>query len=293
MNWLKNLKGKVRLAEQLSRHTTFKIGGPARLFIEPKDINDLKLLLNFLKRYKISYLVIGAGSNILVDDKGINCAVIRLSAAYFKRMSFDNNYLNAACGVTLNQVVSKAEGRGLSGGEFLTGIPGTVGGGLAMNAGAKGKSLADLVKQVKVMDNNGNIKILDKKDIKFGYRSSSLSKYIILSARLKLVKKDKLEIRNRINKYLDFRRDAQDLSLPSAGCVFKNPGHDSAGRLIDLCGLKGMIIGGASVSLKHANFILNLKHATAADVIKLMGLIKKEVKRKFNVTLKPEIRIWQ
>jgi len=143
------------------------------------------------------------------------------------------------------------------------------------------------------MDYNGNIKTLNKKDIRFGYRKSSLSKFIILSACIRLVKKNKKEIQDNINEYLEYRRNTQAVSLPNAGCIFKNPPGKSAGRLIDLCGLKGRRIGSASVSVRHANFILNQGNAKASDILKLMRLIKAEVKRKFNVTLEPEIRIWQ
>lgn len=302
MSWWKDLRGKISLNEPLKIHTTFRIGGPTRFFIEPKDINDLKLLLNLLKRYKIPFLVIGAGSNILVSDEGLDVAVIHLNSSYFKKFFFENNYLRIGSGAMLSQVVLLAQRRDLSGPEFLVGIPGTVGGALVMNAGilekvksqkSKAKNIGDLVENVTVMDFGGNVKTLNKKEIKFQYRKSNLSKYIILNARIKLIKKNKQEIKDKINRYLNFRRMTQDLSLPSAGCIFKNPKGDSAGRLIDLCGLKGRKIGDARISLKHANFILNLGNTNAKDVFKLVDLMRKEVKNKFNITLEPEIKIWQ
>ena len=293
MNWWKNLKGKVRRNELLKHHTTFKIGGPAKFFIEPKDADELRLLLNLLKRYKLSTFVIGAGSNILISDKGINGAVLRLNSAYFKKINRKGNSLTVGSGTLLNQALSLCKRCGLSGLEFLVGIPGTVGGALVMNAGLPGKNIADFIENVRVMDYNGNIKTLNKKNIKFGYRISNLSKYIILSAHLKLSKGTKEEINNRISGYLNYRRRTQDLSWPSAGCIFKNPPGYSAGQLIDLCGLKGKKISGARVSMRHANFILNLKDAKAKDVLKLMGFIKKKVKNKFNINLEPEIKIWQ
>ena len=293
MNWWKSLKGKVKLQEPLKKHTAFKIGGPAKYFIEPNDIRDLKLLLNLLKRYKIPFWVMGAASNILVSDNGIYGAVLRLSSPYFKKVVLKDNSFTLGSGVLLNQVVLSAQRYGLSGVEFLAGIPGTLGGALIMNAGIPEKNIGELVEAVTVIDYNGKIKALSGRDIKFGYRISNLSKYIILSASIKLVKKKRQVIQDNIKRYLDYRRLRQDLSRPSAGCVFKNPLGYSAGKLIDLCGLKGRRIKDAYISKRHANFILNLGKAKAKDVCKLMGLIKKEVKRKFNITLEPEIKIWQ
>lgn len=312
MNWPKNLKGRVKLKEPLKKHTTFQIGGAAQFFIEPEDPGDLKLLLNLLKRDKIPFRIIGAGSNILVDDYGVNGAVLRLNSPYFKKAEFKGLNLDVGAGLLINRLVWLTHKHGLSGAEFLVGIPGTVGGALMMNAGIseKGKStclppafrtgrdrqvksIGDLVANITVADYNGNIKTLNRKDIQFGYRESSLSKYIILRARLKLVKKDKNKIRDTIKKYLGYRKDTHDLSRPSAGCIFKNPEGFSAGQLIDLCGLKGKRIQDARVSLKHANFILNLGRARAKDVFKLMKLITKEVEDRFDIILKPEIKIWQ
>jgi len=214
---------------------------------------------------------------------------------HHKKLSYRDNYLNVGSGVLLSRVVLFAQDYGLSGAEFLAGIPGTVGGALAMNAGIAqdNRSIAELVESVTVMDYRGNRKILNKKDIRFGYRTSSLSKYIILSALIKLNRKNKEQINDKIKAYLKYRKLTQDLSKPSAGCIFRNPTGNSAGRLIDLCGLKGKRIGGAGVSLKHANFILNLENAAARDVLQLTDLIKKEVRKKFNIDLKPEIKIWQ
>ena len=295
MNWWRNLKGRIRLAELLKNHTTFKIGGPAKFFIEPQDPNDLRLLLSLVKRYNLSLFVIGRGSNLLISDKGINGVVLRLNAPYFKKLSYRDNYLNAGSGVLLSRVVLFTQDHGLSGAEFLAGIPGTVGGALAMNAGIarKIKNIGDLVETVTVLDYNGKIKTLHKKDIEFGYRRSSLSKYIILGTSIRLVKENKKKIIERIKKYINYRKSTQDLSKPSAGCIFRNPTGHSAGRLIDLCGLKGKRVGDAGVSLKHANFILNLENAASRDVIKLMDCIRKKVNNKFNINLTPEIKIWQ
>jgi len=294
MNWRKDLRGKVKENESLKRHTTFKIGGPAKLFIEPFDREDLKLLFTLRKRYKIPLLVIGAGSNILVSSKGIDAVVVRLSSPFFKKIAFCGNILEAASGALLKDAILAAAKRGLSAGEFLAGIPGSVGGAVVMNAGMgnPGFAIGSLVESIEAMDYQGRVVHLTKKEIKFGYRSSNLTKYIILSVRFKLTKSTKKEVLGRIRRYWLKRRLSQDISSPNAGCIFKNPPGQSAGRLIDSCGLKGSKSGGASISLKHANFILNDHQADSSDVLKLMQLARKKVKIKFKVNLEPEIRVW-
>jgi UDP-N-acetylmuramate dehydrogenase len=179
--------------------------------------------------------------------------------------------------------------------EFLTGIPGTIGGALAMNAGqaSEGLSIGDFVESVTAIDSSGRTKTLSKEDIRFGYRSSNLSAYIIVSGRLKLAKRSEDKIRKAMGKYIAYRRASQDYSGASAGCIFKNPARDSAGRLIDACGLKGKKVGGACVSSKHANFIINQGTAKAKDVLALIRLIKRTVKNRYTLELVPEIKIWR
>jgi len=295
MNWWKNLKGRVRFREPLKKHTTFKIGGPAKFFIEPKDIADLKLLLELLNGRGLPVFVIGAGSNILASDKGINAVVVKLNSSCFRKIDFQGKYFNAAAGCLLNRIIADFKNKGISAFEVFAGIPGTVGGALLMNAGAAGKNIGDLVEQVTVIDYNGRIRLFKRKDIKFTYRGCGLlSRYIVLSASFRFSRKKKEAIEAVIQGRLNWRRDKQELSLPSAGCAFKNPSETvPAGQLIDLCGLKGKRIGDAGVSAKHANFILNLGSANAKDVSMLMRLIMRRVKNKFNIDLQPEIRIWR
>ncbi|MDI6605758.1 MAG: UDP-N-acetylmuramate dehydrogenase [Candidatus Omnitrophota bacterium] len=293
MNWWKRLEGRVRVDEPLSRHTTWRIGGPADFFIEPRDMQDLKLLISVAKGYKIPILVIGAGSNILAGDKRLRRIIISLSSPFFKKITFKGNLAQAGSGLTLARLVSETAKRGLSGAEFLSGIPGTLGGALSMNAGAWGSQISKAVIQASVMDINAKIKILAKERIDFAYRKSNLGKFIILGATLKFSRKDKRKIRQDIQRYRRQRSILEDRSFPSAGSVFKNPPGEYAGRLIDLCGLKGTTSGGACISLKHANFILNRNNAQAADILRLMALIKKEVKNNFKINLQPEIKIWQ
>ena len=294
MNWRKILKGRVLAGEPLKKHTSFKIGGPARFFIEPAGIDDLRLLLVWAKRYKIAASVIGSGTNILAGDKGLKRTVLHLNARCFKTISRQGNRLICGSSVGLAQVVSFACEHGLGGLEFLAGIPGTLGGALAGNAGAWGRDIGSRVKEVTVMDYSGSIKTLERKEIKSAYRSSGLAKYVILEAVLSLRPSGLLRMRKKISAYLAARRNSQDYSLPSAGCVFKNPpGERAAGLLIDLCGLKGASVGGAQVSLRHANFIVNTGSASAANVLALMRIAQRKVKEKFGVELKPEIKIWQ
>ncbi|MDD5594808.1 MAG: UDP-N-acetylmuramate dehydrogenase [Candidatus Omnitrophica bacterium] len=292
-NWQKLLKGKVKFAQPLKLHTNYRIGGPAKLFFEPKNITDLKSLVSSLKKNKIPVFMIGAGSNILASDKGVEGAVIHLNSSYFRKISVKDNYIESGSGAFLGSLLVFARDHSLAGVEFLTGIPGTVGGALIMNAGAWGHSIGELVEKVDLLDYNGRRVVLSKDDLSFSYRKSCLEKYIILSAKFKLVKESRELIAQRIKDYQQRKMQVQDFSRPSCGCVFKNPEGNSAGKLIDSCGLKGRKSGGAVVSLKHGNFILNQDGAKAADVLKLMGLIKKEVKKKCNIDLQPEVRIWK
>ncbi len=296
-----NFRGNIRRKELLSRHTSFKIGGPAFLFAEPRDTSDLKLLLKLAKRYNINILVIGMGSNILAADKGVANLVIKLNARCFKQLRRTGKIIEAGSGSLLSQIINFAQKNGLSGLEFLSGIPGTAGGALVMNAGitesatgrrTQNKSISQIVEKITVMDYNGRIKDINNKQAGFGYRQTGLGRYIILSVSLNLEKAAAEEIKRKIRKYVGCRKTGIDYSFPSAGCIFKNPVGYSAGRLIDLCGLKGKKVNSACISLRHGNFILNTGGAKAKDVISLMGLIKKTVKNKFNLTLQPEIKIW-
>jgi len=293
MSWWQGIKSSVKSAEQLKKYTSFKIGGPAEFFVEPKDLGDLKLLLKAALRHKIAIYILGAGSNILVADQGVRGLVLRLSSPAFKKIGSSGETLEAGSGLRLSGLIQYCLKDGLSGLEFLAGIPGTVGGALCMNAGCWGKSISAAVETVLVMDYRAHAKTLLKKEIKFSYRKSSLRNYIILSAKFRLKQASRSEIEKKIKLYLRQRRRLQDNAYPNAGCVFINPRQDSAGRLIDACGLKGKKVGGAIISRRHANFILNQKRSSADDVLKLMQLARAAVRRKFNINLEPEIKIWQ
>ena len=262
-------------------------------------------MLDFARIQKIPLLIIGAGSNILVDDRGIKGIVAKLNSPCFKRILVNKRVISAGAGLSLSRLVRCAKENGLSGFELLAGIPGTVGGALIMNAGNIGDNVYDMT----IMDKRGRLRILKRKDIHFNYRDSNLSDYIILNAQFKLVRKNKKSIAKSINDYLDYRRKTQDLSWPSAGCIFRNPDSKSvlrfrsgaisnkikpsAAYFIERAGLKGSSIGGAAVSLKHANFIINKGKASSWDILRLMTYITRRVKRRFNLDLKPEIKIWR
>ncbi|MFY9402459.1 MAG: UDP-N-acetylmuramate dehydrogenase [Candidatus Omnitrophota bacterium] len=289
MNWQRGLK--VKSNYPLKNRTTFKIGGPAEYFCVPKDLSTLKRLIIQAKKNKVPYFIIGAGSNLLISDRGVKGLVILLNSAYFKKIKVKREFIEAQAGASLSSIIKFALDRSLSGLEFLSGVPATLGGAIAMNAGCWGKEISGLVDEVRVMDSFGKVKRLKKKMIKFGYRRSGLKKYIILGARLKLSQDKKEKIRQNIKECLLKRYKAQGRVFYSAGSIFKNPKGDYAARLIERCGLKGKESGGAIVSRKHANFILNKGNAKADDVLRLIKLIRAKVRKKFGVDLKPEIHI--
>ena len=293
MLWPRNLNKNIRTKVKLAGLTTFKVGGAARFFFEAKNVKQLQEMLIFAKRAGISVFILGAGSNILVSDSGLDGLVIKLSGELFKRVHKEGVCLEVGGALKLNQLILYAKNNGLSGLEFLAGIPGTLGGALAGNAGAWGKSIGSQVKEVAVLDYCGKAKMFSTKSLKFSYRKSNLNKYIIISCRLKLCKADKDTIGLKIREYLLRRNKTQGDNLPSAGCIFKNPGSNTAGRLIDACGLKGTSKGGAFISKAHANFILNKGQAGSKDILFLMDLIQKKVRERFKVDLEPEIKIWR
>ncbi|MFH1578070.1 MAG: UDP-N-acetylmuramate dehydrogenase [Candidatus Omnitrophota bacterium] len=302
MNWQKSLKGKVRINEQLAKHTSFKVGGPVQYWFEPSDTPDLQNLVVSARKRNMPLRVIGAGSNILADDAGVKGIVVKLNSPCFKkitdgqafacfkpRLSQKARVINVGAGLSLVKLVRYTKDNGLAGCELLAGIPGTVGGALVMNAG----NIGDSVLSVSVMNRDGRVNILTKRDIQFGYRNSTLNDCIILSTYLKLIKKDKRIVARNIGRYFDYRRKTQDLSRPSAGCIFKNPDKKPAAYFIERCGLKGSSFGDAAISFKHANFIINKGRANFIDITKLIAYIIRSVKKKFNLKLEPEIKIWK
>lgn len=281
----------VLVSEPMSKHTSFKIGGPADFFLMPETHEQLSQILTAAKEHNIPLFVMGNGSNLLVGDKGIRGAVVSL----YKKMNnivVDGQKLYAGCGALMSTVASAALSAELEGFEFASGIPGTIGGGIYMNAGAYGFELKDIVESVKYMDSDGDISEISGEDCEFGYRKSIFAEkgYIVLECTFELKKGNKEQIRERINDFTKRRVSKQPVEKPSAGSVFKRPEGYFAGALIEGEGLKGFSIGGAQVSEKHAGFIINKGNATAKDVLDLVEHIQKTVYEKNGVKLETEIK---
>lgn len=292
MNWLNSLKADIRFKEPLSRHTTLHIGGPADVWVAPDDREDLRKIICRCLKGGISYLVIGKGSNILFSDRGFRGVVICLSASAFTRIEIKGNRVSFGAGVSLNKLLNQTQEKGLGGLEFLAGIPATTGGALVMNAGARKRDIGTLVKNVTVMDKQGRVRVLNKKQSQFGYRRSRLNRYIVLEAEFKLIKRSPGRIKKNLSRFLEQKRKTQELNSNNAGCIFKNPRHRlTAGQMLEACGLRRRRKGGAEISQKHANYIINKDNAKARDIFYLIELARREVKKKFGVNLEPEIKI--
>jgi UDP-N-acetylmuramate dehydrogenase len=286
------LRGEVRLNEPMSRHTTFRIGGCADLFIQPKDEEDLRLAAAWLRQAAVPLRIIGNGSNLLVADAGIRAAVIKLAPA-FKDIHFNGEGVIAGAGAPLATVVNRCAREGWSGVESTVGIPGTIGGAIVTNAGTDTGSIGDLVQDALVMDEGGNVFTIRCAELNYGYRCSSLtlSRHVVLRARLRLTKADSVEVRAKMHRLRLKRSSRQPLGCRSAGSVFKNPPEIAAGKLVDRAGCKGVRVGDAEVSSKHANFIINRGRASAADVRDLMCEVQERVLRVHGIWLEPEIEL--
>lgn len=275
--------------EIMKNHTSFKIGGKADYFVNVSTVNELKLVLVELKKREIPYFVIGKGSNLLVSDNGIEGAVISLAG--FEEISLCDDTITAGAGVSLARLCTYALENSLSGLEFAYGIPGSLGGALYMNAGAYGGEMSQVVVSATMMTKNGEIKEIDAEDMKLGYRTSVFKTNgdIILSVKCKLQKGNSAEIKAQMDDFLSRRKDKQPLEYPSAGSTFKRPQGHFAGALIEKNNLKGVSVGGAMVSEKHAGFVINYDNATANDVLALMQKVKDIVLEKDGVELEPEV----
>ncbi len=285
------IKGRAIFNEPLFKHTTFRVGGPSGIWVEPEDETALKKILTFAKSKRKKTLIIGKGSNILAEEGGFNGIAIHLGGG-FKNITFSGTKVTAGAGAMLSHLVDLACKKGLKGMEGLVGIPGTVGGAVFMNSGYRQK-ISDSLREVRVMDRtDGSIRIIKRKNFRFGYRYSNLDRYIILEAQFRLRAGKKEILLQRKKALLEIKKREQPLGSFSAGCVFRNPkGKISAARYIDMSGLKGKRIGNAEVSRTHANFIINLKNAKAGDISRLIGFIRRRVKSEFSVDLIPEIVI--
>lgn len=291
---LKIKKEKILFNEPMKKHTAFKIGGPADTFIKVDSIEDLKEILKLSKDNNIPINIIGNGSNLLVTDKGIRGIVLKIDLKNIEIKEKDNKIeIIADSGVPLGLLAQKILKEEITGFEQLSGIPGTIGGAIIMNAGAHGKEIKDVITEVTAMDYNGEIYKFTKEDCKFEYRRSIFQekKYIIIQAKMLLEKGKKEDIKNKMNEYLEYRKEKQPIEYPNAGSTFKRGNDYITAQLIDQAGLKGYKIGGAEVSKKHAGFIINKENATAEDVINLVDYVTKEIKEKFSKNIKLEIEI--
>jgi UDP-N-acetylmuramate dehydrogenase len=284
-------RGEIKTNEPLSKHTSFRIGGPADFYLYPKDLEDLSTAVDFAQNNKLSKFVIGNGTNLLVSDDGLRGLVIDLSQAFYEIESKENS-VTAGAGVDLEELIHYCAERGLSGLEPLIGIPGQVGGGIILNAGAFDTEVSDRLSSVRLMDRFGTLEKKRKSELTFGYRMAGIPKdAIVVDASFLLKEGNPKDMEISQNNFLRKRKEKQPLSLPSAGSVFKRPVGDYAGRLIEEAGCKGLRIGDAMVSRKHANFIVNCRLASAQDVLRLIDEVRERVMKQFQVELELEIHM--
>lgn len=278
----------------LGEMTTFGVGGTCEYFLRPRTEDELQAVLRRCDAEGLEVRAIGRGSNVLVRDEGVPGAVVQLDAKGFGDMSITEDLLRAGAAVRLRDVVAEAARQGLSGVECLVGVPGTVGGGVRMNAGGAYGDIGQSVERVKVMDARGEAFYRERDDLAFGYRSSNVSARFVLEAELRLLPDDAAAIRKRMKTIWMAKKNSQPMSASTAGCAFKNPRGLAAGLLIEQAGLKGEAVGGVVVSHKHANYIIvkDKAEASAADVLELIETIRKAVKERFDVYLELEIEIW-
>lgn len=276
--------------EPMSKHTTFCIGGEAACFVKISSTEQLKKLIPYLRQIEVPYFILGNGSNLLVGDRGYDGVILQLKEK-FSQIEVEGNLLRAKAGALLSQVAQCAMEHSLAGLSYASGIPGTVGGGVMMNAGAYGGEMKQVVEQVTVLDDEGEILVLDNETMEFGYRSSIIKDrhFIVLEVSFRLKEGNKEEIRREMEELAAKRREKQPLNYPSAGSTFKRPQGYFAGKLIMDAGLRGYSIGGAGVSEKHCGFVVNKGNATAADVSEVIAEVRERVKDKFGVNLEREV----
>ncbi|MFA7202417.1 MAG: UDP-N-acetylmuramate dehydrogenase [Candidatus Caldatribacteriota bacterium] len=286
------LTKEIKPDELMKKHTSWRIGGIADFFCIPPDVISLKKVLLFAENHEIPIYVIGNGTNLWVPDEGIRGLVVKVSGAIDK-IEYSGKMIKAGSGILLPDLVKKMTDKELSGMEFAAHIPGTLGGAIINNAGFNNKSMADIVKQITVLDYKGNLIDLGRTKLNFSYRGIDIGieKFVITGAVLEMIEDEKVLINERIKKYYKKRKSSQPLEYLSAGCVFKNTEKESAGYLIEKAGAKGLTIGDAQVSEKHANFIINRGNATARDILLLIEEVSDRVEKSFGIALEIEIDI--
>ena len=290
---LQNVMGGsgIFMEEPMKKHTTFRVGGPADVLVQP-DETALAAILALCRQYYVPYSFIGNGSNLLVGDKGIRGVVIEMTDP-MGNIEVDGTKITAQAGAMLSKIANTAASNGLGGMEFAAGIPGSVGGAVVMNAGAYGGEMKDIIEKVYVLDENGAQLELDRDALDLGYRHSCIpeKKYIVTKVVLELVPRNEAEIRSEMKELNEKRAEKQPLQYPSAGSTFKRPEGYFAGKLIMDAGLRGYQVGGAQVSEKHCGFVINKGDATAADICQLMQDVSDKVQAQFGVVLEPEVKM--
>lgn len=290
---LQNVMGGsgIFMEEPMKKHTTFRVGGPADVLVQP-DETALEAILALCRQYHVSYSFIGNGSNLLVGDKGIRGVVIEMTDP-MGNIEVHGTRITAQAGAMLSKIANTAASNGLGGMEFAAGIPGSVGGAVVMNAGAYGGEMKDIIEKVYVLDENGAQLELDRDALDLGYRHSCIpeKKYIVTKVVLELVPRNEAEIRSEMKELNEKRAEKQPLQYPSAGSTFKRPEGYFAGKLIMDAGLRGYQVGGAQVSEKHCGFVINKGDATAADICQLMRDVSDKVQAQFGVVLEPEVKM--
>ena len=284
-------KDSILIDEPMSRHTTFRVGGPADFFVTPKAKEEVRDVIRICKEAGMPYYIIGNGSNLLVSDAGYRGVIVQI----YKEMNevkVEGDLVKAQAGALLSGIAAKALGAELSGFEFASGIPGTIGGACMMNAGAYGGEMKDVLESVTVLTGEGKIIELGRNELELGYRTSVIAKkgYIVLGVALKLECGDGEKIKTYMDELKEKRVTKQPLEYPSAGSTFKRPEGYFAGKLIEDAGLRGFQVGGAQVSEKHCGFVINRDHATAADIMELMRQVQIRVKENSGVDLEPEVK---
>lgn len=283
-------KENIMLNEPMSKHTSFKTGGNARFFVKAYSVNEIKDVLKIVKENKIPLFILGNGTNLLVKDEGFDGIVLQIKLDNIK---IEDNIVTVDAGVKNAVFANKVLEKSLTGFEFASGIPGTIGGAIKMNAGAYGNEMKDIVQEVTYIDFDGNINTISNKQCEFEYRNSIFFKLncVILQTKLKLEYGNKKEIQNKIKELVIQRKEKQPLEYPNAGSTFKRGTDFITAKIIDECGLKGYSIGGAEVSQKHAGFIINKNNATSKDILDLIKYVQSTVKEKTGKEIKLEIEV--
>ena len=282
---------QVLIQEPMKNHTTFRIGGPAACFVRPQDAGQVERILHICRENEVPWFILGNGSNLLVSDRGFDGVIIQIYRN-MSRIQVSGHHMTVQAGALLSAVAKQALREGLSGLEFASGIPGTVGGAVVMNAGAYGGEMKDVVESVTVLDEEGAVRKLAREELQMGYRTSLVKKkgYTVLEAVLKLNDGDPAAISARMEELKEQRVSKQPLEYPSAGSTFKRPEGYFAGKLIMDSRLRGFLVGGAQISVKHCGFVINTGDATAEDVVRLIRQVQDIVYEKFHVKLEPEVR---